>query len=141
MLERESLDLFARHYETGKVIPDELFNKMLRARNYLTATANMRQLAFGKMDLELHRRFAKEPSGELDAIISEIQDTYVAKLIRLLPVTFDASPTYFHPASVMPPPTTPTSGRRCWTPMPLPASKKEGVMSAEVGMDFRKKIF
>ena len=75
------------------------------------------------MDLELHRRFAKEPSGELDAIISEIQDTYVASWIRLLPVTFDALPTYY-PASVMPPPTTPTSGRRCWTPMHLPLQKR-----------------
>ena len=122
--ERESLDLFARHYETGKVIPDELFNKMLRARNYLTATANMRQLAFGKMDLELHRRFAKEPSGELDAIISEIQDTYVAKLDPPAPSNVRRFTPYFHPASVMPPPTTPTSGRRCWTPMHSPASKR-----------------
>ncbi len=138
--ERESLDLFARHYETGKVIPDELFNKMLRARNYLTATANMRQLAFGKMDLELHRRFAKEPSGELDAIISEIQDTYVAKLdppapsnVRRFTHLFSSSVGY-----------AAAYYSYKWSEV-LDADaftrfKKEGVMSAEVGMDFRKKI-
>ena len=90
----------------------------------------------GKMDLELHRRFAKEPSGELDAIISEIQDTYVAKLdppfcnVRFFTQLFSSSVN-------MLPPTTPTSGRgagrRCLTRF------KRGVMSAD-GMDFRKKI-
>jgi oligopeptidase A len=63
--ERESLDLFARHHETGEKIPDEMFKKMIAARNFRSATVTMRQVAFAKMDLLLHMR-TKEFSGEAD---------------------------------------------------------------------------
>lgn len=52
--ERESLDLFARHHETGAAIPEQLFARMIAAKNFRSATATMRQLAFARMDLDLH---------------------------------------------------------------------------------------
>jgi oligopeptidase A len=57
--ERASLDLFARHHETGAPIPEDIFRKMIAAKNFRSACATMRQVAFGKMDLLLHMRTAE----------------------------------------------------------------------------------
>jgi len=78
---RVSLDFFAKHYETGRPIPEALFQKMLGARNFQSAMAQMRQLAFGKMDLDLHIRHHEKPAdGNLDHLVREILDGYLMPL-------------------------------------------------------------
>jgi oligopeptidase A len=69
--ERESLDLFARHHETGAPIPEDLFKKMIAAKNFRSACAMMRQLAFGKMDLLLHLRAVEfaAPGTDVEAAV------------------------------------------------------------------------
>ena len=52
--EREALDLFARHYETGEAVPETLYQKMRRARTFRSASAQMRQLGFAFVDFALH---------------------------------------------------------------------------------------
>ncbi len=55
--ERAALDLFARHWQTGDPIPEDLFAKMKRARTFRAANGQMRQLGFGFIDLSLHIRY------------------------------------------------------------------------------------
>jgi len=66
-MEREALDVFARHYQTGESIPQELFEKMKRARTFRAANAQMRQLGFSLMDLKLHRSYDPARDGDVMA--------------------------------------------------------------------------
>ena len=52
--EKEFLDLWAVHYETGEPIPADLVDRIVAAQNYLAAYSNVRQLSFGLTDMAWH---------------------------------------------------------------------------------------
>jgi len=53
-LEKEWLDLFAVHYETGEKIPSELIDRLMVSKNFLEGYAFERQLGFGFLDMAWH---------------------------------------------------------------------------------------
>lgn len=76
--ERSGLDLFAAHYETGERIPDELYEKLVRARTYRAANAQMRQLGFSAVDLALHQDYDPKRDGDVMAYAREVIQAHSA---------------------------------------------------------------
>lgn len=70
--EKEALDRFARHFETGLPIPDAIKDRMLRARTYRAANGLMRQLGFSTVDLLLHTSFDPEKDGDVMAFARDV---------------------------------------------------------------------
>ncbi len=54
LVEKEYLDKFAFHYETGEKMPAELVQKIIDAANYNTGYLTLRQLSFGYLDMAWH---------------------------------------------------------------------------------------
>lgn len=59
---RPTLLGLAHHYQTGEPLPEDLYQKLLAARTFMTGTATLRQVRFGWTDLELHHRY--RPGGK-----------------------------------------------------------------------------
>lgn len=72
--QRESLDMFARHFETGEKIPDVMFEKMLASKNFQSALQMLRQLEFSIFDLRLHLEFEPGRSEQVSNILSEVRE-------------------------------------------------------------------
>lgn len=138
--ERESLDLFARHYETGEPIPEDLFQKMKRARTFRGANAQMRQLGFGFVDLALHREYSPETSGDVMEYAREILQRFspaplprehamIAGFTHLFasPVAYAAGYYSYKWAEVL--------DADAFTRF-----RHEGVFSRTVGLEFRERI-
>jgi oligopeptidase A len=76
--EREGLNLFARHFDTGAPIPDALLAGFKAARTFRAATMQMRQLGFAAVDLALHMDFEPERDGDPIAYGNRILARYAA---------------------------------------------------------------
>jgi Zn-dependent oligopeptidase len=77
--EVETLKLFAYHYQTGELIPQELIDKVKRAEKFNKGIFNIRQLTFGMLDMEWHCR---DNRGVSD--VAAFEEKAIEKL-RLLP--------------------------------------------------------
>lgn len=94
LTEKEFLDGFARHYQTGEKMPEELIEKFMSSNQFGAAYACMRQLGFGYLDMAYHG--IEQPLGDevsVDAFEKEAQDP-----VRVFEVVEDCvtSPSFGH---------------------------------------------
>jgi oligopeptidase A len=69
--EPDVLKLFASHYETGEIIPDEMIEKLVRAKNFLSASGMLRQLEFSIFDFKLHTKLYQ--GDEVQKLLNDIR--------------------------------------------------------------------
>jgi oligopeptidase A len=138
--EREGLNLFGRHYETGAPIPDALLEGLKAARTFRAASQQMRQLGFAAADLALHMRFDPERDGDALAYGNRILQQYVASE---LPASYGMLASFGH---LFAHPVGYAAGYYSykWAEV-LDADafgrfQREGVMSAAVGAEFRARL-
>lgn len=92
LTEKEFLDGFARHYQTGEAIPTELVDRLVASSRYGAAYACMRQLGFGYLDMAWHT--AKAPVDDAAAFEREAVES-----VRIFPGDVDGtmiSPQFSH---------------------------------------------
>ncbi len=138
--ERESVDLFARHYETGERLPEELFQKLVRARNYRAASMQMQQIGYAEMDLDLHRSF--DPASDEDPL-ARARSVLGPHLTAALPESFAMLASFGH---LFAGPVGYAAGYYSykWAEV-LDADafgrfRERGIFDAEVGRDFREQV-
>ncbi|NOT11035.1 MAG: oligopeptidase A [Methylococcaceae bacterium] len=71
--EKEALELISGHYQTGAKLPDELFNKMLAAKNFQAGMMMVRQLEFSLFDFKIHRDYNPAKGGRIYEILNQVR--------------------------------------------------------------------
>ncbi len=71
--QRDALNLFARHYQSGEKLPDELFARMQAARHFQAALFLVRQLEFALFDFRLHLEFDPARGAQVQELAREIR--------------------------------------------------------------------
>ncbi len=70
--EPKVLKMFAKHYETSEVIPDEMIQKLVDSKNFMSASGMLRQLEFSIFDFKLHTKAYK--GDEVQKLLDSIRE-------------------------------------------------------------------
>ena len=90
--EPDFLKTFARHWQSGEVIPQEYIDRIVAARNFLAGYGQVRQLQFGILDMAWHNR-SEAPAGDVVAFEQEtLRPSAVLPLIEGIAI----SPSFNH---------------------------------------------
>ena len=71
--QRDALNLFARHWQSGELLPDELFARMLAARHFHAGLFLVRQLEFALFDFRLHLEFDPAAGARALSLLGEVR--------------------------------------------------------------------
>lgn len=72
--EQPGVDLIAEHYQTKQALPAELFQKLIRAKNFQSAMHMVRQLQFSLFDFRLHQEFDPSQPQQIAHILAEVRE-------------------------------------------------------------------
>ncbi len=72
--EKESLELISGHYQTGEKLPDDLYKKMLQAKNFQAGMIMVRQLEFSLFDFTIHQQYDPSKGGQIYNTLNRIRD-------------------------------------------------------------------
>ena len=89
--ERDALALISGHYQSGESLPDEMFDKMIAAKNFQSGMQMVRQLEFSIFDFRIHLEF----DPKRGAAIHEILDDVRQQVSVIRPPSFNRFPHSF----------------------------------------------
>lgn len=73
--DKDVLKLFAKHYQTGEVLDDEAISRLIKAKNFQSSMATVRQIEFALFDFKLHQKLYKT-EFEIQELLNSIRDKF-----------------------------------------------------------------
>ena len=73
--DKEVLKLFAKHYQTGEVLDDEAIDKIIKAKNFQSSMATVRQVEFALFDFKIHQKLYKT-ENEVQDILNDVRNEF-----------------------------------------------------------------
>jgi oligopeptidase A len=89
--EQEVLTLISGHYQTGETLPENLYIKMLAAKNFQAGMMMARQLEFSLFDFRIHQEFDPKQGGRIDETLATIRK----QIAVVIPPEFNRFPHSF----------------------------------------------
>ncbi|MBK8162079.1 MAG: oligopeptidase A [Gammaproteobacteria bacterium] len=89
--QREALVLMSGHFRTGEPLPEELFTRLLAARNFQSGIKMLRQLEFALFDFRLHLDYDPARGGRVYEVLQQVRD----EVAVIKPPSFNRFPHSF----------------------------------------------
>lgn len=75
--DKDVLKLFAKHYQTGEVLDDEAIDRIIKAKNFQSSLATVRQVEFALFDFKLYQKLYKM-ENEIQSLLDTIREEFAA---------------------------------------------------------------
>jgi oligopeptidase A len=72
--ERQVLDLIAGHWQNDAPLPQDLYDRMLAAKNFQSAMQTLRQIEFALFDFRIHQEYDPKAGGRIYEILQQVRD-------------------------------------------------------------------
>ena len=83
--EKEGLALISGHYQTGETLPEALYEKLIKAKNFQSAMFMIRQLEFALFDFRLYMEYGREGFTSVQSLLDDVRQ----KVAVVIPPTFN----------------------------------------------------